>query len=77
MLVNELGLPTAPKAADMASPDGVNGARHAHNAILTAYHRAALRVFRQLATGPQADVALAGFQAAATAEGRQLRPRRT
>ena len=68
-------VPARPSAVDTASPDGVNGSRHIPDTIVTTYHSAVLRVFRQLVSGPQADAALMGFHAATTTEGRQLRPR--
>jgi len=79
-LTGECAIKGTPKAADKAQPDGVNGARHTPAALITPYHREVLqslaRVLNQLVTGPQAEAALAGFSAAATSEGRQLRPRR-
>jgi len=76
-LIDELTVPVVPSAADVAEPDGVNGARHAPDPIVTAYHRSVLRVFRQLVIGSGVDTAdeRAYWEAAGASQGRELRPR--
>ena len=76
-LIGEHKVHKVPSQADKVQPDGVNGARHAPDTIVSRYHRAVLRVFNQLVTaGPHALHAQAGYEAAGTSQGRQLRPRR-
>ena len=78
-LIEDIKVPKEPQTADIhiAHPDGINGARHAPDNVITPYHRAVLRTFRQLISGSDPNASLAGMQEGSTpqGQGRQLRSR--
>jgi len=74
-LIKDIKVPKGPKQADIAHPDGINGARNASDNVITPYHSAVLRTFRQLISGSNPNAALAGMEEGSASQGRQLRSR--
>ena len=63
-LIKDIKVLKEPQMADIhvAHPDGINGARHAPDNVITPYHSAVLRTFRQLISGSNPNAALAGME---------------